>query len=357
MSRDLNDTLVFVKVVETGSFISAAKALHLPKTTVSRKVQDLETRLGAQLLHRTTRKLGLTEAGNVYFDHCQRIARELDEAESAVGQLQSGPRGWLRVTAPYSLGTTWIAPLLGEFHARHPEVRVEMVLNNDLIDLIEKEIDVALRIGNLPDSNLVARKLAVIRTAVFASPSYIERFGEPLHPDDLQHHRALFMQKGRNNGNFTWKLNDGVTEADFTVDPIMMANDPAPLRGALLCGEGLMFTGDAMVKAYVEHGLLQRVLAGWRGADHDLNAVFPRGHVQSPKVRAFVDFLVERLNLDQDYMQVMCEDTERCQHLAAAAAAVDAAAAAEQTVAEELMRVKPRRTARPRVAPSSRVAG
>jgi DNA-binding transcriptional LysR family regulator len=104
MARDLNDTLVFVKVVEHGSFISAARALRLPKTTVSRKVQDLETRLGAQLLHRTTRKLGLTEAGNIYYEHCQRISRELDEAESAVGQLQGGPRGWLRITAPYSMG-------------------------------------------------------------------------------------------------------------------------------------------------------------------------------------------------------------------------------------------------------------
>ena len=167
----------------------------LPKTTVSRKVQDLETRLGAQLLHRTTRKLGLTEAGNIYFEHCQRIARELDEAESAVGQLQSGPRGWLRVTAPYSLGTTWIAPLLGEFHARHPEVRVELLLSNEPLDLIAKEIDVALRVGDLPDSNLVARKLAIFRTQVYASPAYIERHGEPLHPDDLQHHRALAMQK------------------------------------------------------------------------------------------------------------------------------------------------------------------
>jgi len=351
MSRDLNDTLVFVKVVETGSFISAAKALRLPKTTVSRKVLDLETRLGAQLLHRTTRKLGLTEAGSVYFEHCQRIARELDEAESAVGQLQSGPRGWLRITAPYSLGTTWIAPLLGEFQARHPEVRVEMVLNNDVIDMIEKEIDVALRVGNLPDSNLVARKLAVLHTSVYASPSYIERFGEPLHPDDLQHHRVLYMQKGKGTPGFTWKLNDGITEADFAVDPVMMANDPVALRGPLLGGEGLMFTGDAMVRAYVEHGLLQRVLASWRGPDYDLNAVFPRGQVQSPKVRAFVDFLVERLNLDVDYMQEICEDSVRCHQLANAAATVDAATAARATVAEELKRVLPRRAARQRGAP------
>ena len=338
MTRDLNDTLVFVKVVELGSFIAAAKALRLPKTTVSRKVQDLETRLGAQLLHRTTRKLGLTEAGNVYFEHCQRIARELDEAESAVGQLQSGPRGWLRITAPYSLGTTWIAPLLGEFHARHPEVRVEMLLSNDQLDLIEGEIDVALRVGNLPDSNLVARKLSVFRTAVYATPSDIERFGEPLHPDDLVHHRALAMNKNRNGNAFAWTLGEeGGKPRDFAIDPVVIANDPAALRAALLGGEGLMLTSDLMLKAYAQHGLVQRVLGGWRGLDYDFNAVFPRGQVQSPKVRAFVDFLVERLNFDESYMQVFCEDTERCQHLAAAAAKAEADAAAE------LERVRPRR--------------
>ena len=181
MTRDLNDTLVFVRVVEHGSFIAAARSLQLPKTTVSRKVQDLETRLGAQLLHRTTRKLGLTEAGNIYFEHCQRIARELDEAESAVGQLQQGPRGWLRITAPYSLGIERIAPLLGEFHTLHPDVRVEMLLTNENVDIIDKELDIALRVGPLPDSTFIARSLATLRTQVFASVAYLERHGEPEH--------------------------------------------------------------------------------------------------------------------------------------------------------------------------------
>ncbi|MCF7223676.1 LysR family transcriptional regulator [Marilutibacter chinensis] len=315
MARDLNDTLIFVKVVEAGSFIAAARALRLPKTTVSRKVQELETRLGAQLLHRTTRKLGLTEAGNVYFEHCQRIARELDEAESAVGQLQAGPRGWLRVTVPYSMGIDRIAPLLGEFHARHPEVRIEMLLSNDTLDLVGKEIDVALRIGALPDSNLVARRLAVLRTQVYASPHYIERHGEPLHPNDLQHHRTLaFPKSRRNGGQYAWALDDGNGMQDFVVDPIMVANDPAALRGALLCGEAMMMAADVMVRTHVEQGYLKRVLAGWTGPEYDFNAVFPRGHVQSPKVRAFVDFLVERVNLDVDYMQHMCPDLRRsCQ--------------------------------------------
>ncbi|KFN43931.1 LysR family transcriptional regulator [Arenimonas oryziterrae] len=311
MTRDLNDTIIFVKVVEAGSFIAAAKALRLPKTTVSRKVQDLETRLGAQLLHRTTRKLGLTEAGNVYFEHCQRIARELDEAESAVGQLQGGPRGWLRFTAPYSVGITWIAPLLGEFHARHPEVRVEMILTNESLDIIDKEIDVALRIGSLPDSNLVARRLSVFRTQVYASPLYLERHGEPLHPDDLMHHRALAMTKSRRNNGYIWQLSDGTRLSDYAVDPVLVANDPAALRGALLCGEGLMLASDVTVKAFAELGHVRRVLAGWTGPEMEFNAVYPRGQVQSPKVRAFVDFLVERLNFDADYMQVLCPDRLR----------------------------------------------
>jgi DNA-binding transcriptional LysR family regulator len=327
MSRDLNDTLIFAKVVEHGSFISAARALRLPKTTVSRKVQELESRLGAQLLHRTTRKLGLTEAGNIYFEHSQRIARELDDAESAIGQLQGGPRGWLRVTAPYSFAISRITPLFGEFQARYPEVRVEMVLTNDTLDLIDKEIDVALRVGPLQDNNLVARRLAVIRSQVYASPRYLERHGEPVHPDDVQHHRTLGMNKyGSNNNGYWWPLNDGSQTTDFRINPVLVANDPAALHPALISGEGLMLTSDVMVKAYAEQGYIRRVLAGWTGPSVELNAVFPRGHGKSPKVRAFVDFLIERVKFDADFMEELCPNHKCCEaelELAAATAAVN----------------------------------
>ena len=309
MSHDLNETLIFVKVVEQGSFIAAAKSLGLPKTTVSRKVQELETRLGAQLLHRTTRKLGLTEAGNVYFEHCQRIARELSEAESAVSQLHAGPRGWLKFTAPYSIGIDKIAPLLGEFHARHPEVRVELILSNEPLDLIGGEIDVALRFGNLPDSNLVARKLGTLRTQVFASPAYIERHGEPLHPDELQFHRILAMRKAYHShpNRITWQLGENGGELRyFPVNPLMVANDMSALNGAMVCGEGLLLTGDVMAKPYVETGMVRRVLAGWTGPEVDFNAVFAGGKLVSPKVRAFVDFLVDKLNFDANYMMAQC---------------------------------------------------
>ena len=308
MARDLNDTLIFAKVVEQGSFTAAARTLGLPKTTVSRKVQELEERLGAQLLNRTTRRLGLTEAGAVYHDHSVRIARELEEAESAVGQLQGGPRGWLRVTAPYSIGVMWIAPLLSEFHQRHPEVRIDMNLGNEKLDLIATETDVALRIGSLPDSSLVARRLHSFRTQIYASPEYVARHGEPLHPDDLQHHRVLAFSKHRHGNRYCWPLVAAGEQAtqEFLVNPIFVANDPAPLQGAMLCGEGLMFASDVGIKPYVESGQAVRVLGGWVGPEVDFNAVFTRGRVPSPKVRAFVDFLVERLRFDVNYMQQSC---------------------------------------------------
>jgi DNA-binding transcriptional LysR family regulator len=300
MARDLNDTLLFVKVVELGSFTAASRALRLPKTNVSRSVQALEARLGAQLLHRTTRKLGLTEAGKVYFELSQRIARDLDDAESAVGQLQGGARGWLRVTAPYEIGNEWIAPLLADLRKRHPEMRVELLLdafNSDPLDLIDQEIDVAVRAGTLPDSTLSARKLAVLHTHVYASQGYVDRHGEPAHPDALRDHATLAMAKRRGAGH-AWSLRSGKAHGEFPIDPILVANDPSALRVAMLADEGLMLAGDIMVKRYASGGTLRRVLPEWSGPDFDLNVVFPRGRVQSPKVRAFVDFLVERIALD-----------------------------------------------------------
>lgn len=306
MPHDLNDTLIFAKVVEQGSFIAAANSLGLPKTTVSRKVQELELRLGAQLLRRTTRRLDLTEAGTLYFEHSKRIARELEDAESAVGQLQSGPRGWLRFTVKYSIGITWIAPLLGAFRELYPEIQLDMHLGNETQELIGSEFDLALRGGQLPDSSLVARKLGTLRSQVFASPGYLEQHGEPLHPGDLQYHRVLAMRHERNGNHFSWRLNSDQETGDFPINPFVVANDPAGLYAALTCGEGLMLMGDVVAKPYIQAGAIRRVLAGWTGPDYDFNAVFLGGKLVSPKVRAFVDFLVERLNFDADYMLSAC---------------------------------------------------
>src|SRR5689334_6280908 len=219
MTHDFNDTLMFVKVVEKGSFTAAAMALGVPKATLSRKITELEQRLGTRLLKRTTRKLGLTEAGTLYYERSARIAQDLTEAESAVSQLNSAPRGWLRFTAPYSLGTDAITPLLPEFMARYPDVRLEMFLSNEKMDLIASEMDIALRVGNLPDSSLSARKLASLQMHIYASPDYLARHGEPLQPADLEHHRALAFSQQRHNGRYIWELQDGQRKVEVPVAP------------------------------------------------------------------------------------------------------------------------------------------
>lgn len=297
MSRDLNDTLIFVKVVEQGSLTAAARSLRLPKTTVSRKLQELEDRLGARLLSRTTRRLALTEAGTVYFEHCKRIAGELDEAENAVHQLEGSPRGWLRVTAPYTLSVTTLAPMLLDFRERYPEVRLDIVLSNDRLDLVANEIDVALRVGSLPDSTLVARRLATYSNEVYASEGYLARYGEPLVPEDLQHHHALVGPKYRRNQHYAWPLTDGERQEEFEVQPVMVVNEPFTALSLLAGNQGLMLTSDLMIKCCMQAANVRRVLAAWRGADMELNAVFLGGRALSPKVRVFVDFVAEQMQL------------------------------------------------------------
>lgn len=296
MIDDLNDTLVFVRVVQEGSFTGAARALQLPKTTVSRRVRALESRLGAQLLHRTTRRLGLTEAGALYFDNCRDLAQRLEDARNAVGQLHSGPRGWLRLTLPYSFGITWISPALAGFRARYPEVRVEIVASHAPLDLVKEELDLALRLGALPDSSLVARRLGAFPTGLYASPAYLRRHGSPRRPDDLRKHRIVTLHQARVARGYAWPLQRaGEEPRAFAVDPVLVASDPELLRDALRAGAGVSLAMHASMQADLDAGLLRRVLPEWTGPEQTLHAVFPPGRIVPPKVRAFVDYLKESL--------------------------------------------------------------
>jgi LysR family transcriptional regulator for bpeEF and oprC len=322
-----------VKVVEKGSFTAAAQALGVPKATLSRKVTELEQRLGTRLLKRTTRKLGLTEAGTLYYEHGARIARDLTEAETAVNQLNSAPRGWLRFTAPYSLGTDAITPLLPEFMARYPDVRVEMFLSNDKLDLVASDMDLALRVGNLPDSTLSARKLASLRMHLYASPDYLARHGEPLEPADLEHHRSLAFLTHKRNGGYVWELVDGGRQVEVPVAPVLVANDPPSLFNAVVSGVGLALLPESFGKPAVEQGRLRRLLNPWSGPSVDLNAVFPPGRMQTPKVRAFVDYLSQNLQLDRAALRILCfqaatEECWGCNHNDEVASATEAAPAA-----------------------------
>jgi LysR family transcriptional regulator, regulator for bpeEF and oprC len=293
--HDLNETIVFVKVVELGGFTAAARELEIPKSTVSRKVQDLEARLGVQLLHRTTRKIGLTEPGGLYYERCRGLSRELDDAELAVTRLQAEPRGWLRVAAAHSIATAWVAPLLGNFHARYPDIQVELLLSDERPDLMERELDVALHVGPLPDSTLVARRLASIETGVYASPGYVARYGEPKHADQLARHRVLAITGHRRNGRYLWPMSRAGEHGDYPVRPLLVSNDATVLHGPLLAGGGLVLACEFSMRPHLRSGAVRRVLSGWRGPRLDLKAVFQRGSVLSPKVRVFVDYLVEHL--------------------------------------------------------------
>lgn len=292
---DMNDTLVFLKVIEAGSFTAAARDLRQPKTTVSRKIRELETRLGVQLLHRTTRRLGLTEAGTTYFQHCKQIPQVLVDAESAVSQLQGKPRGTLRITASYSLTLSLLAPLLGEFRVLYPDVRVDLVLSHQTLDLVDEEIDIALRLGDLPDSSMAARQLAVLPNRIYASPTYLAQHGEPAHPLELRQHAALVTRVARSGSSYAWPMSDGGTHENYEINPVIEADDPEVLKEPLFAGAGLMMATDMIMRRHAAQGLVRPVLPGWLGRCPALHAVFPRGHVQPPKLRAFIDFLVPRL--------------------------------------------------------------
>jgi DNA-binding transcriptional LysR family regulator len=297
---DMNDTLVFIKVIEEGSFTAAARDLRLPKTTVSRKVRELEQRLGVQLLHRTTRRLGLTEAGRTYFQCCKQIPQALIDAEAAIGQLRGNPRGTLRITASYSLTVSLLAPLLAEFRTLYPEVRVDLMLSHRTLDLVEEGIDIALRMGNLPDSSMAARQLAVLPNRVYASPTYLERHGEPTHPLELRQHLALVTRIARSGSSYAWPMSDGGAHESYEITPVIEADDPEILKEPLFAGAGLMMATDMIMQRHATEGLVRPVLPGWLGRCPALHAVFPRGHVQPPKLRAFIDFLVPRLEFDVD---------------------------------------------------------
>lgn len=299
MQADSNDLIIFARVVQEGSFTAAARALRLPKTTVSRKVQELEARLGVPLLHRTTRKSTLTEAGSVLYEHAQRVVHEVKEAHSAMEQLMQGPKGLLRISAPHSFAVAWITPLLADFYARYPQVRIELLLGHEPLDMLAKDIDVALRLGSLPSSGLVARRLATLDMQIYASPTYLQRFGAPQHPAELVQHRALVLPLARHDAHYVWKLRKvDAPEAElqaFAVTPILEASDPEALYAPMRSGMGLLQIMRVNMQHYEAAGAAVPVLTDWTGPQVPFSAVFPRGHGRSPKVRAFLDFLVERL--------------------------------------------------------------
>jgi len=283
----------FVRVAESGSFSKAAERLQSSKSAVSRQVSALETELGARLLHRTTRALTLTEAGRSYFERAARILADLAEANASVGQLQAAPRGRLRVSAPMSFGFLHLAPAVPEFLDRYPDVELDMIMNDRFVDLVDEGFDMAVRIGTLADSSLVARRLAPMRRTVCASTAYLDKHGTPASPDDLKTHECLCYSNVGMAQEWRFVRPDG-RPWPVEVRGRLHANNGDALRAAALRGFGLAVLPSFLVGRDFQSGALVSVLEEFLSQDSAVHAVYPHARHLSPKVRAFVDFLAER---------------------------------------------------------------
>lgn len=280
----------FVEVARRGSFGAAAEQLGMSRAMVTRHVAHLETGLGVRLLNRTTRRLSLTSEGQAYLERCLQILEEIEEADLAVGRAGTCPRGTLRVTAPTSFGTHHLAPAIAAYQQAYPEVTVGLVLSDRRIDLAEEGIDVAVRVGPLEDSQLVARRLAATGNAVCAAPSYLRARGEPRTPADLAAHNCLRYTYRSPN----WLFERDGHEVAVTVHGDFECNVGDALREAALAGRGIALLPMYMVGADLEHGLLRRLLEDYRLPQVPIHALYLHRRHLSAKVRTFVDFLAER---------------------------------------------------------------
>jgi DNA-binding transcriptional LysR family regulator len=294
--QDLNDMLYFAEVVDRGGFAAAGRALGLPKSKLSRRVAELEARLGVRLLQRTTRKLSLTEAGELYHRHCVAMREDAEAAEEAVAVVLTEPRGTIRVTCPVTLAQSTIGPLLPLFLERHPQVRVDMQVSNRVVDLVQEGIDVALRVRpTLDDSgSLIVKNLGNTQGLLVASPKQLERQGRPQSPEDLQRLATVAMSAA--DGRATWRLlGPGAREYDFQHRPCYTADDLLTLRYAVLKGAGITVLPDYMCRRDIRQGLLEEVLPGWAPQTGVIHAVFPSRRGLVPAVRRFLDFLGEHV--------------------------------------------------------------
>jgi len=284
---------IFAKVVESSSFAGAAARLNFSTGMVSQHVKALEERLGARLLNRTTRKVSLTEVGRAYYERCTRLLADIEEAEHAVSDLQAAPRGDLRVNATPSFGMMQLAPAIADFTGRFPEVSVELMLTDRIVDFVDEGFDLAVRVEPMRDSSLIARQLAPCRLVICGAPSYIREHGKPRAPADLADHNCLTLTGS--SYLRSWHLTAaGRAPLDISPSGSLRANSAAVLMCAALAGHGLACLPTYLAGEALCSGRLVTVLDDFVAPPLILRALYPHSRYLSPKVRAFVDFLAER---------------------------------------------------------------
>ncbi|MBS1155183.1 MAG: LysR family transcriptional regulator [Proteobacteria bacterium] len=288
--HDINDMLIFAQVVKAKSFSGAAARLNVSKSRISKSVSRLESVLGVRLLQRSTRRLSLTEVGEAYFEHCDRILDELSLADDTINRLHLEPRGTLKISSSVAFGTLHVAPALPGFMAQYPDLSVDLTISDRFVDLVEEGYDLALRITAEPGPNLVARKLAPIRRKICASPAYLASRGTPQTPRDLEHHNCLDYTYMSTGGH--WRLSGPDGDIAVPVSGTLRMNDDEALSQAVLGGVGLALLPTFIVGKELQAGKLLEVLPGYVPVERFLYAVhLPNRHLPL-KTRAFIEYLL-----------------------------------------------------------------
>ncbi|MBB6577716.1 DNA-binding transcriptional LysR family regulator [Comamonas odontotermitis] len=297
MMHDLNDMYYFAEVVERGGFAAAGRALGIPKSRLSRRIAELEGKLGVRLLQRTTRRLSLTDAGETFLRHCQSVREAAQNAQAAIEQTQREPSGTVRVSCPVTLSQGIVGALLPEFLRRHPKVRIEMMVSNRTINLLEEGIDVALRVRvSLDDSgSLVVKRLGMTRQVLVASPELLAIHGEPTSPQDLGT-KLPTLALNSADGHSTLQLQTSAGEPMVLHHQARyVADDLVTLKYAVMDGIGVYWMPDYMVREELERGDLVEVLKDWRLPEGIFHAAFVSRRNMAPALRVFLDYLGEKL--------------------------------------------------------------
>ncbi|MDJ0909095.1 MAG: LysR family transcriptional regulator [Woeseiaceae bacterium] len=291
----LQSMRVFTKVVEMNGFAAAAREMGLSRSVVNKSVIKLENELGTQLLQRSTRRVTPTETGVAFYDRCIQILGDLDEAIAAVRDLQEHPRGTLRMNAPMTFGTQHLAPVVADFIARHPDLRVELVLNDRFVDPIEEGFDLTLRISEPAYmTSLITREIVEVRRVLCAAPDYLDANGEPVDPKELRDHRCL--QYGYSGATTQWRLEGPEGLQSYSIDCALWSNNGDVLKHAAVKGQGIALLPTFIVGDELQNGSLRTILTRHMPSQLTLTALYPRNRHLSAKVRLFVDLLEERFS-------------------------------------------------------------
>jgi DNA-binding transcriptional LysR family regulator len=281
----------FSLLVRAGSFSAAARELDVTTPAVSKRLAQMEARLGVQLLHRTTRRVGLTPEGEIYLAHARRILAEIDDMDQLVSSALAAPKGLLRVNATLGFGRNHIAPLISDFVKRHPEVQVQLQLTVNPPPLTEDAFDVCIRFGEPPDARVIARHLAANRRLICATPGYLARHGTPRTPAELAQHNCIGIRQG-DEAYGIWRLTSGKRSETVKVRGNLSTNDGEIAVNWALAGHGILMRAEWDIAKYLRSGRLVQVLENWQTPPADIHAVYPQRLQTAARVRAFVDHVV-----------------------------------------------------------------